>query len=83
MKSFSTIIESRCTMWNSLTATAVDTLTFTIEFRINKTISIYKKYAHNSSQNKFELFENYTKAEIVIIPVMSSDFLRRQDNAVV
>ena len=48
-----------------------------------KRISIYRKYACNSSKSNSDLFAYHTHAEIVIVPAMGTDLFGRQYDAVV
>lgn len=57
--------------------------TLTVVYRIEKTISIYKRYMCNLSQNNSNLLADHTHAEIVIISVISLDFFECQNEAVV
>lgn len=54
----------------------------TVICNIEKTISIFKKFARNSNQSDFDLLVDYTYAKIMIVPAMDSNFFGRQDNAV-
>lgn len=51
--------------------------------RTRKKIPIYKKDKRNSSQSDFNLLADPTQAEIMIVLIMSSDFLERQYDVVV
>lgn len=52
-------------------------------YKTEKKILIYRKYIHNSSQSDFNLLADYINIKILIISIMSLDFFRRQDDAVI
>ena len=70
-------------MWESLSATTLDTSTLAVVCRIGKRIPIYRRYARNSGESDSDLPADHTQAEIVIVPAMGSDLLGRQGDAVV
>ena len=70
-------------MWESLSATALDTSTLAVVCRIGKRLPIYRRYTRNLGQSNSDLLANHTQAKIVIVPAMGSDLLGRQDDAVV
>lgn len=47
-------------------------------YRIEKWISIYRRYVYNSGQSDFDLLADHTHAKIVIIPTMNTDLIGRQ-----
>lgn len=62
-------------MWESLNVIIFDMLTSTILYKMEKKISINKKYTHNLSQSNYDPFANWTKAEIVFLLAINFDLL--------
>lgn len=52
-------------------------------YRTEKKIPTYRRYVRNSNQSDFDLFADHTNAKIVIIPIISLNLLKRQNNTVV
>lgn len=56
--------------------------TLAVVCKIGERLPIYQKYARNLGQSDFDLLADYTQAEIVIIPTISSKLFGCQDDAV-
>lgn len=51
--------------------------------RTGKRVSTYKRWVYNSSQSDSNLLADYTYANIVILPVIDTEFSRHQYDVVV
>lgn len=70
-------------MLKNFNATIFNPLILASVYKIKKKILIFKKYAYNLVSNDSNLFAYYIQTKILIISIISLDFLRHQSNTVI